>query len=57
MNSAATVLEITLIMLNNAAELGALYAKLTQEKRDPTPEEMARVRQAAIDANNLLPGE
>lgn len=48
------LLGLTLITLNNAAALGALYAKANAEKRDLTPDEVASVRAKALAANDAL---
>lgn len=48
------LLGLTLIALNNAAELGALYAKAKAESRDLTADEVAAVRAKALAANDAL---
>jgi hypothetical protein len=48
------LLGLTLIALNHAAELGALYAKAKAEGRDLTPDEVAAVRAKALAANDAL---
>lgn len=52
--TAALVLDLAIAAMQHATELSQLFAKANAEGRDVTPEELADVRQKAVDAIDAL---
>jgi hypothetical protein len=52
--NADLVLQLAILAISRSQELMALYAKSRAEGRDITDDELAGIRQSAIDANERL---